>query len=533
MRRARTLTFIASASLVTACGGGATVGAPNNEPVPVTSLAPGPPASAAPAPGASASASPAPSPMSTATTSTGLSFAACGPNDPALDSDKPPCASTSKTTVGTGCTPSFVVTAGGYSSCNIKWISHFNLPPTSIGGHYVPELNTFFVTGYVSGLYAFDVTDPGNVKQRGNLLLSLGDPTGLPISDIQNEDTLATPKIVVVSDDYLPTGEAVVIDVHDPANMKVLATVPGGDGHTNNCISNAAGACQYDFTTEPNTGHTGDNAIDLTDPAHPVLLPKWDTVFNGTLPGQIHDLTEIHPGLVATASDPVTFLDTTNPLSPKVLFHLHQSPAETSQSQVPPAQNGHIGHSVKWPRLGQDQFFLGQSEGIYDGRCELFRDDGRTLYSYDTTGWQTKHDFNLVGSYTLEMGDGDEGLAGGVTEVDSNGNPSTVSVGFLGCSSHWFEPNPNFDNGGLVALSAFSFGVRLLDVSSQGRIRQIGYFVPVGGAHGADTVAVYWIGGRYMATIDFSNGGLDIIEYTGPLPASGPLPLDRAAKRTR
>jgi hypothetical protein len=404
------------------------------------------------------------------------------------------------------------------------------MPPGTIGGHYVPELKTYFVSSYTTGVYAFNVADPNNVYQSGHLLVTLDDLTALPISDIQNEDTLATPSFVAVSDDYL-TGDAIIIDVHDPTNMKVLATVPGGDGHTNNCISNSAGVCQYDFTTEPNTGHTGDNAIDLTDPANPVLLPKWDTVFNGTLPGQIHDITEIHPGLIATASDPVTFLDTTNPLAPKVVFHVHQSTPETSQSEVPPAQNGHIGHSVKWPRSGADQFFLGQSEGTYDGRCELFQDDGRTLYSYDTTNWQSKHDFSLVGSYTLEMGDADEGLAGGVTLVDSNGNPSDVSVGFLGCSTHWFEPHQNFNNGGLVALSGFAFGVRLLNVSAQGRIQQIGYFVPVGGPHGADTVGVHWISDRYLATIDLTNGGLDILEYTGPLPASGPLPLDQPSTR--
>ena len=509
-------------ALLCACGGGATVGSPGSAPMPGTSLAP---ATATPQPGTTTA---SPAPMPTATTSTGLSFAACGANDAALDKDKPPCAGTSKSTVGTGCTPKFVVTAGGYSSCNIKWIAHFNLPPTTIGGHYEPTTKRYFITNYETGFYAFDVSDPNNVKQLGNLLLDLSDPTGLPISEVENEDTLATPGFAVVSNDVLRN--AVVIDTHDPSHMRVLATVPGGNGHTMNCITN----CSYVYSTE---AEFGDNTIDMRDPANPKLLtPGWVQTIGGqnttaTLL-KVHDMTEIHTGLVATASDPVHFLDTTDPANPTLLFSLPQTPAETDESPDGPAQSGHIGHSLKWPRSGQDRFFLGQSEGIYDGRCELFQDDGRTLYSYDTTGWQTKHDFDLVGSYTLEMGDADEGLAGGVTEVDSNGNPSTVSVGFLGCSSHWFEPQDNFADGGLVALSAFSFGVRLLNVSAEGRIQQIGYFVPVGGVHGADTVGVHWIGGRYMATIDFSNGGLDIIEYTGPLPPSGPLPLDQpAAKR--
>jgi hypothetical protein len=169
---------------------------------------------------------------------------------------------------------------------------------------------------------------------------------------------------------------------------------------------------------------------------------------------------------------------------------------------------------------------LGQSEGIYVGRCEQFPHDGRTLYSYDTTGWQTTHNFTMSGAYTLVMGNADQGTNGGVQEVDSNGNPSTIAVGTPeGCSTHWFDINSNFENGGLVAMASFSFGVRLLNVASNGQLQQVGWWVPSGIS---DTVGVYWVSPRVMYALDFETGGLDVIEYTGPLPDAGPLANLRA-----
>ena len=222
------------------------------------------------------------------------------------------------------------------------------------------------------------------------------------------------------------------------------------------------------------------------------------------------------------ASDPVSFLDTTDPVNPKFLFSLPQSSPEPAPIGVGPPQSGHIGHSNRWPNLGLDKFFFGQDEGIYNGRCEDYPDDGRTLYSYDTTGWAASHTFNMVGSYTLVMGNGDLGLAGGAVEIDSQGQPSTAAVGFLGCATHWFDIHPNFSGGGLIAQAAFSFGARVLNVASSGQIQQVAWFVPNGTA-GGDTAEAHWISDRYLALIDFDNGGLDIVEYTGPLPASGPM----------
>ena len=382
------------------------------------------------------------------------------------------------------------------------------------------------------GSTRFNVADPNNVYQSGHLLLTLSNPTALPISDVQNEDTLATPKTVVLSDDYT-TGQAIVVDVHDPTNMTLLASVTGGDGHTNNCISTSSNPCAYDYTTGGTSNHSGNHAMDISDPTKPKLIPDWISVFGSNAPSQIHDITEIHTGLIATASDPVAFIDTTNPVKPALLFKLPQTPAETApESGAAGSKRSHRTQCEVAAKRCRPVFPRTGLRASMMVAANYFKTTAARLYSYDTTNWQSTHRFNLTGSYTLEMGDADEGVAGGVTAVDSNGNPSDASVGFLGCATHWFEPHPNFNNGGLVALSGFAFGVRLLNVSPQGRLQQVGYFVPVGGAHGADTVGVHWLTDRYMATIDFSNGGLDIVEYTGPLPAQGSLPLMKPVRRS-
>ena len=231
------------------------------------------------------------------------------------------------------------------------------------------------------------------------------------------------------------------------------------------------------------------------------------------------------------SANPVSFLDTTDPAKPKLLFSLPTSADEAQPAGQGPSQKGHIGHDVQWPNAGTDQFFLGQSEGGYVGRCEEFPADGRTLYNYDTTGWQSTHNFKMAGAYTLVTGNADEGTTGGVQEIDSNGNPSTVAVGTpQGCSSHWFDIHPTFKNGGLLAMASFSFGVRLLNVAPTGQIQQVGWWVPSGVS---DTVGVYWVSPTVMYALDFETGGIDVIQYTGPLPTSGSLDVSHRSQVRR
>jgi hypothetical protein len=93
-----------------------------------------------------------------------------------------------------------------------------------------------------------------------------------------------------------------------------------------------------------------------------------------------------------------------------------------------------------------------------------------------------------------------------------DGNPPQGTYR-LGCSVHWFEPNPSFRNGGLVALASYENGTRFKQISSKGKITEVGFFEPLGGA----TSAPHWApDGRTVYAIDYQRG-IDVLRWTGPL----------------
>ncbi|HEX2294161.1 MAG TPA: hypothetical protein VHN37_02505, partial [Actinomycetota bacterium] len=87
------------------------------------------------------------------------------------------------------------------------------------------------------------------------------------------------------------------------------------------------------------------------------------------------------------------------------------------------------------------------------------------------------------------------------------------------CSAHYFDYRDN-----VIAQGWYEQGLRLLDVSKPGAIRQVGYFVPPS----AMTWAAYFPptdrGGRVLYVLDATHG-IDVLEFDrpekGPLSASG------------
>jgi hypothetical protein len=435
----------------------------------------------------------------------------------------PALTTTSDQTIGLQCSPEFTVSAGGYASCNVKWIEHINLNGgESIGGHFVASTHTFFVDNWESGFYAFDTTNPLSPTLDSVLSFDQGNlAAGVLVSAVENEETAVNDKVAFLS--RTPTMDVAIIDVSNPKAMSILSTVPGAYDHTMRCVDN----CAYAYGSYDGSSYTGGHLINATDPANPTMLADWSNLNGGII--NVHDTTEIKPGLLATASNPVNFIDVSNPAVPTYMFSLPTTTEETGPTGLGPAQKGHVGHDVQWPRQGQDRWFLGQNEGAYVGLCAQYPPDGRTLYSYDTTGWESTHNFNMVGAYELVNGDNDEGVAGGSEEVDSHGSPSTAVVGTPeGCSAHWFDVNSNFNNGGLVVMASFAFGARLLNVAANGQIQQVGWFVP-GGL--ADTVGVYWITDRSRRSRGPEAGLTEAIYLAPALARTDSAVSDRAVCR--
>jgi hypothetical protein len=90
-------------------------------------------------------------------------------------------------------------------------------------------------------------------------------------------------------------------------------------------------------------------------------------------------------------------------------------------------------------------------------------------------------------------------------------------VDAFGCSTHWFKPHPQFRNGGEVAVSMYEHGTRIYNVSTSGKITEVDYALPIGGA----TSAPHWApDGKHFYTVDYQRG-MDIWRWDGT-PAPGP-----------
>jgi hypothetical protein len=76
---------------------------------------------------------------------------------------------------------------------------------------------------------------------------------------------------------------------------------------------------------------------------------------------------------------------------------------------------------------------------------------------------------------------------------------------------HWFEAHPSFKNGGLVAMASYENGTRFLKIGKDGKITEVGFFEPLGGA----TSAPHWApDGRTVYAIDYQRG-LDVLRWNG------------------
>ena len=372
---------------------------------------------------------------------------------------------------------------GGWTSENVEWLGHYaETAGVAEGGRLVGT--TFFLTVNNQGLFSFDVSDPEAPEQLGRLVL----PHGAENEDIATNGRIALLSqfgdVYHLSDGATGAGSSVnVVDVRDPADMKILASVPGGGDHTWDCLFD----CQWAYSASG-------LILDLRDPAKPVLAPKrWREAFGeaGVSPGFAHDVTEVAPGMVMVATTPMTLLDARDPLNPRIV-------AQADEENSP---NSH--HNIVWPRQMRDRFVVTASEGQHMGRCEPYGDSA-SLQVWDATPFERKKTWTPMGSY--------KPVNGGF----SDGDPP-ASATWYGCSAHWAETHPYWFDGGLVAGAFYSHGVKILGVGAAGEFEPVGWFL----SHGAGASAVYWITERVLYVADDTRG-LDVIRFNGELPPPPP-----------
>ncbi|MEA2516731.1 MAG: hypothetical protein QOG16_569 [Actinomycetota bacterium] len=346
---------------------------------------------------------------------------------------------------------------GGLSSDNVEWIRHVPLAQDGVGGRLI---DGWFYANDQNKIMIFDIKNPEDPQMVGFLPM----PQEVYLS---REDLDGNGELLVVPNDI--TGSLYIVSTEDKTNPQIIAELPNATSHTSSCILD----CAYVY-------NSNGSIIDLRDPSAPKLLKeKWGEGLPAT---SAHDVEEVAPGRVLTASQPVMLLDVRkDPLHPKVLAVGEQP------------KDGRFIHTPRWPGNGKDKFLLLAGETNIHPQCN---DGAAAFMTWDATKWKKNHTFTMIDEYRVSNG----------TYID--GSPPAD----LSCSTHWHEAHPSFHNGGLVASAYFEHGIRFLDVSDKGKITEVGYFLPFGGS----TSAVYWINDEIAYSLDY-NRGLDVLRWTGKL----------------
>ena len=358
-------------------------------------------------------------------------------------------------------------TTGGLATDNIEHVKHIPLAQNGVGGRLIGK---YFYMNDQNKVMVYDVSDPLDPTMIGFVAM----PQEWQFS---REDIDGNGRILVVpntasgqNDGNLQTQSAAnavyIIDVEDKTNPKIISKVPGAAQHTFSCILD----CTWAYGS-------GGNIIDLRNPAKPKLVEtKWGDDTPGGNGG--HDVTEVAPGLVMTATTPMMLLDARkDPAKPKVLA-------------ISERKDGM--HGIEWPRSMKDKFILGASETTFNGRCN---DNSGSFQTWSTDSWQKTKTFKMIDEVKPVNG------------VVADGNP----VAQRNCTAHWFEAHPDFKNGGYVAAGFYDHGTRFYEVTSSGKIEEAGYFM----AYGGQASAAYWITDEIVYTVDY-NRGLDILRFSPP-----------------
>jgi hypothetical protein len=355
---------------------------------------------------------------------------------------------------------------GATSSPNVEYIgSVASEGASATGGRLVGRY--FYVTGWNS-FSIYDVADPVHPK--------LMSKTSFPFR-FENEDVATNGRILLYSD-FATDGSLYVYDVRDKRNPRLLAELGGGGRHTMTCLFGCDWAYGSYLLAGPAGPLTGGGVVDLRDPRHPKLTGDWTD--NGVLPSRrVHDVFEVSPGRVLTASDPMELLAVGGNVNrPRVLAKGTNAGARL--------------HTAVWPRQGRDRFIMSSFETNATPRCEAGSGEFKT---WDASRWRETGRFTEIDSFSQSNG-----------TVGDGRPPANV----LGCSPHWFEPRPNFRNRGIVALAAYDNGTRFLRIDRSGKISEVGHFL----GSGSEASAAYWITRDIVYTVDYARG-IDIVRFKG------------------
>ncbi|MGH2756499.1 MAG: LVIVD repeat-containing protein [Actinomycetota bacterium] len=353
----------------------------------------------------------------------------------------------------------------GVTSDNVE---HMAFVPFEVGTATGAKVvgDYLYVTSWKS-FSIYDVSDPLNPQQVSQT------PFGFKF---ENEN-VSTNGTIMLFAEQVPNDSLHIWDVEDKSNPTEIAVLQGAGSHTATCILD----CKYSYGTYdfvgPEGASSGATLVDLRDPAKPKELGHWNAKLKFD---KVHDVTEVAPGRVVTASMPIAYVDARkDALRPEALAY------GTNMDKRE--------HSVVWPRGGKDRFIMSSFETNVTPRCEA----GVGAFTvWDASNWKKTQTFRVLDEWYITNG------------TWADGRPGVSAP--LGCSPHWFEEHPDFHNGGIVAVGFYDHGTRFLEISDKGKVSEAGYFLPWRGS----TSAAYWLTDEIVYSIDYERG-IDILRFKG------------------
>lgn len=350
-------------------------------------------------------------------------------------------------------------TLGGWVSGTVDYVDTVVLDTSGVTsvGAAVHDGHLYVSTSASFSIY--DVSDPLAPDRRS--LVPLG-PHAI------NEVPQTNGAILLLSNDL--EGVLNVWDVSDkdaPAQIGSFQS-PRGD-HIWTCVFD----CAYAY------GSHG-TILDLADPTNPVEIGNWRDVAPAET---FHAIKEVAPGRVLTGSEPLRYLDASDPANPVLL-----ASGDVAKREI----DSLVAH-VDWPRDASDRFLLITLETPFSGQCT---EESGAFFTYSTPGWQGKQTVDPIDEY----------------QFDTNGIYITGEPPYnlIGCSPLYFDVHPDYrPEDRRVAVGWLEHGARVLGVDDDGLITELGGFIPNLGA----TAAPVWVTDEILYSIDF-NRGIDILHVT-------------------
>lgn len=393
------------------------------------------------------------------------------------------------------------VAGGGWVSGDVEHVGNVLLEAGTASDATLHEERLYVTTWRSFSIY--DVTRPEQPRRLST--------TPLP-GAFFNEEPQTDGDILLISRDaqYVPRTDAAdlgryggavleIYDVRTPETPTRLATWRNersgflGIGTRRDHIWTCVLDCDYAYSA-------GGTILDLRDPANPVKVGDWTekAPFRG---GRMHHVTEVAPGIVLTGSLPMYVLDARRePARPDVLAEIEPNTTEpalvTEPVEVPNLVANPEGLPARadWPGGLQGQLAVVAMETPFAGPCQEHAGDVQT---FRTDGWR-EHGFRPADRYQLA----ENGLY-------ADGAPPYNAVG---CSAYGMQVHPTFSSkkGGAVAVAFFEHGVRVLDVDDDGRLTEIGGWVPAAG----NSTAPVWADDEILYVVDLHRG-IDILRVAG------------------